>query len=98
MPNKVAYPGPADVELLIRSLGLFDDDALATALGLIDLDTLAAAASRQWEEETGWIPFLADSEDVTRRYDPQGPNWRPWIQGGGYPLDLGVGLVSLTSL
>lgn len=95
---KTAYPDQQDIERILRSTGLFDADALDTAILDLDLETLAAAAIREWEMATGWIPFLADSVAVTRYFDPQGPNFRPQVGGGGYVMDLGTGLISLTSI
>jgi hypothetical protein len=95
---KLAYPDSHDCERVLRSLGLFDADALDAAILDLDLETAASAASRQWEEETGWIPFLADAAAVTRFFDPQGPNRQPQVVGGRYVMELGTGLVTLTSV
>jgi len=99
---RAAMPGEADLEILIRSLNLFDTDALSDVLELLDLETFAAAAVRQWEEETGWIPFLAETTpaldggvDETRYFDPPGPNTRGQFIGGGTDLRLDCGLVVL---
>lgn len=95
-------PTEADLEVALRSLGLFDTDELSEVLQFLDLSIFADAAVRQWEEETGWIPFLADtseeSADQIRYYDPPGPNRRPQIQGGSYTLDLGAGIVILETV
>jgi hypothetical protein len=105
VPAKAFYPTEADVEVALRALGLFDTDELPEILQFLDLATFADAAVAQWEEETGWHPFLANTTDIndedqdeTRYFDPGGPNFRPQILGGGYQLDLGTALWKYTAL
>lgn len=62
----------------------------------------AAAAVAEWENETGWAPFLADASSSVRTYDPPGggPPNRGFgaLYGGGRRLTLCGGIVSITSL
>ncbi len=54
----------------------------------IDLDDEVQAAIDQFEAETGYIPFLAETVDSTTLYDPNGTEM----------LDLLSGYVSITSV
>jgi len=76
------YPTAADIQGLLTQAGITAD---AT-----ELATYAAAAVSEWEQATGWKPFLAGATDQTRRYTPE--EW------GMATLDLGGGLVELTSV
>lgn len=95
---RAEYPNGNDLSGLLTSLNLFDATELATFLVDMDLDTLVQAAATQFEMESGWIPFLGDSSDVTRYFDPAGPNQRlPGSRGGSYLLSLNAGLLTVTS-
>lgn len=91
-----AYPVDADVVAFIAAAGI------ALPSGMAALEGYAEAANREFEQETGWPPFLADADDSTRTFDPPGPH----LTGGGYAqtrggrrvLALRAGLVSLTSI
>jgi hypothetical protein len=92
-------PDQHDVEAALRALGHLSIEELSALILDLDLEGQAAAAVAEWEALTGFKPFLADLVDVTRYYDPPGPNTRlPGGRGGGYLLDLGTGLVSVTSI
>lgn len=90
----------------IDGLGLLDKASLADFTAGIDLQSKIDAATDRVEKVTGWKPFLMDSADVTRYYDPPGPNQSRFFPGGGYLLttgggrilDLEAGLLQLTSI
>jgi len=56
------------------------------------LGELVAAAIKEWEARSGWLPFLKDAADQTRFYNP------PRCSNDGVVLDLGRGLLVITSL
>lgn len=99
MPRS-AYPDSNDCEAILRAQGLFSSSDLASIILDLDLEGKAAAAAAEWERCTGWVPFLGDTVDATRYFDPPGPNQRlPGALGGGYLLTLPeTGLLSLTSI
>ena len=86
MPS--TFPLQADVEAYISALGVVDEDLLGDTLTQLRLDVKAEAAKEEWERRTGWKPFLKDTVDVTRRFNP--PN--------GSDLWLSAGLLTLTSV
>lgn len=67
-----------------------------------DLDTKLQAAIEQFENETGWKPFLQDQANVVRTFDPPGARGAATssdqILGGGRALVFGAGLMALTSV
>ena len=101
MPDQAAYPTDADLLELIQSTGVIDTSG--TNFGRMRLQDKIDSAIGDWEQRTGWEPFLADGVDVTRLYDPPGPNVTRQggilnLRGGGKKLFLDAGLVALTSL
>lgn len=87
-----AAPQVEDLEAMLADAGITppSQPRLASAL---------AAAVRHWETETGWAPFGPVVQ--TRYYDPPGPHsmmslWS--IEGSGNVLDLGAGVLSVTSV
>lgn len=94
---KTTYPSPAELEAYVVSTGLVTADDV----GDVDFQSATEAAIREWEERTGWLPFLAAASTTSRRYDPPGPNRSPsspWTtRGGHWRLWLGAGIVSSTT-
>jgi hypothetical protein len=92
-----AYPTSTELSSYLVGTGLVSSTVAAT----LSLTDKAAAASSGWEEATGWHPFIKDSSDVARRFDPPGPNrghgiW--WPRGGKWVLTLPAGLLTVTSI
>lgn len=91
-------PQAGDLAAYLIGLGLIDITQAAT----LPLSVFCESASAAWEERTGWHPFVRDSVDVARRFDPPGPNnprggiWS--ARGGRAVLDLRAGLLSVTSI
>jgi hypothetical protein len=100
--SHTVLPGSADLSSYITGLNLFDSGELAAVLARIGLADKAAAAAAAWQEQTGWYPFIKDTSDVSRRFDPPGPNshhggvWA--LRGGKWVLDLRAGLLVVTSI
>ena len=95
-------PTAADLQQSLVSIGMLANPPSDTEK-LLDLDSMVNAAVREWERVSGYRPFLANAADVTRVFNPPGPNeqvGRYWVQlrGGGYKLIFDNGLASLTSL
>ncbi len=102
MPQS-GYPDINELEDLLTSAGILA--ASAGAENKLFTEAYLDAAIEEWEHTTGWHPFLKDSQDVMRLFDPPGaPNrhaatfgafaWR----GGGRILELDGGLLTVTSL
>jgi hypothetical protein len=84
------YPTGTDVAALLTASGFTAPDGS-------DLDPYAIAAARQWERETGWLPFIAT--DSVETCDPPGPAQTFYgIGGGGTVLRLRKGLLSINSV
>lgn len=85
-----AYPTAEQVVQGLVGGGYWPDDADQRAAGVVQATAARAAAIREFEERTGWYPFLADAEaaDEERFFDA--------TDGFGY-LDLGAGLLELAS-
>ncbi|MCX6359782.1 MAG: hypothetical protein NT029_08255 [Armatimonadetes bacterium] len=82
---------------LLADAGLWD----GTAPTGVDADGYVAAARGEFEARTGRLPFLGTAQ--TRTFDPPGPNtsgkrWFGFSRGGGRILNLGTGLLSVTTL
>jgi 8-oxo-dGTP pyrophosphatase MutT (NUDIX family) len=94
---KTLYPSAAELEAYVVSTGLVSADDV----GDVDFQSAAEAAVREWEEQTGWLPFLAAAANTSRRYDPPGPNrsggFTGTLRGGASRLWLGAGIVSSTT-
>lgn len=94
------WPSTTDISNLLSAGGLTSTDWGSFSLANARLEAIA-----EWERLTNWKPFKVDTNDVTRYYDPPGPNQRAnfgypyWgIRGGSNVLYLDAGLLSLTSL
>lgn len=90
MPNYDKYPCGQDVQNILINTGI----TLTTGL---DYDEAAKAAIAEFENRTGWYPFLAGPPS-TRFFDPprMGPSaGRTEADRGGKELILGVGLLDL---
>lgn len=81
-----SYPDETALADFLSGLPL---PGMAEAAAALDLAGFAAAAADQWEDETGWFPFLADGADSARVFDPPSDSRL---------LPLAAGLLSLTSL
>lgn len=103
MPRS-AYPVAGDVWEFLIGAGLMASSGLSEAERFLDLDGAAAWARDRFEERTGRLPFLGDTDDVTLYFDPPGPDSRQGMGygtsylGGSRILQLDCGLISLTSL
>ncbi len=82
------YPTGDDLAAYLTSLGIIDAATASATLARMNLGTKAMAAAREWERATDYRPFLAGDEDETRIFDPPTCG----------QLDLGAGLLSVTSL
>lgn len=78
------YPTDDDVKLLVAGSGVTLPAGFVFA-GYAD------AATQEFQQLTGFVPFLKDSSDVERVYGPPG-------RRASNVLELGAGLLSLTSL
>ncbi|OFX13605.1 MAG: hypothetical protein A2W00_04460 [Candidatus Eisenbacteria bacterium RBG_16_71_46] len=96
--GQAAAPTSDDLKQYIESLGVINPTKFDDAVALMRLDVKAPAAWSDWEKRTGWKPFLKDAADVTRWFDPPGPNREGVSRGGGRLLRLEAGLLTLTSL
>lgn len=97
MPH-TAYPTGTEVGAFIESLGILTGEELAALSTGTTLADLAEAARDAWEADTGWRPFLKDVADVSRRFDPPGPNRRGLTRGGANLLTLEAGLLDVTTI
>ena len=86
MPTYTSYPTAADVEALLKSAKYWpeDSDATAVALAREQAAIAAAGAAREFENRTGWLPFLAKAEPTARVFD---------ATSGEGVLELGAGLL-----
>jgi len=94
---KTQWPTPAEVQAhltLAGAWGDISDDLSSVIQGAID------ATVRDFEDQTGWNPFLAAAADSTRYFDAPGPYSNGYLgrTGGGNKLELDGGLLSVTSL
>src|ERR1051325_262461 len=88
-----SYPNSENLEDYFDSINVIDEGIRKETYALMRLDLKALAAKAAWENLTDWTPWLKDSADVTRYYDP------PTMGGGrGRDLWLGAGLLSITEL
>lgn len=60
----MAYPTGYELRAFLISNGLIAPNANES----LDCDSLIQAAVAQWEGDTGWYPFLGDSETISTRY------------------------------
>lgn len=83
MNPRVAYPVAADLNALLVACGF-----TAPQIALQDLEAKCLSASSRWEKESGYKPFLAETQDSESTYDAP----------RGRTLELRGGLVALTKL
>lgn len=88
------WPAVSDVRTLLAGAGItstLDDTALGTLLD---------GAVAQFEQRTGWLPFVAAEDESVRLFDPPGlvPGVAYGFIGGGQRLKFGAGLVSASAL
>lgn len=83
----MAYPTATELKTFLLSAGLISDPTVPPD-SYIDYQGAVDSAVLEWEQYSGWKPFLIDTNDVTRYFDP--PNSRA--------LRFGAGLSSLTSV
>lgn len=76
----MAYPTTSDVTALLTLAGV--------SYGAADIASILAGVEQEWEDRTGWQPFIKDGSDNHRHFDPP----------CGNRLNLKAGLMSLTSL
>ena len=94
---KNAYPMDSDLMAFLTGAGL----SLPPAL---DLQGKCDAAAAEWEQRTGWLPYLAEADASgqpvvsTRLFDPPCSAGRSPGSRSGRSLFLGTGLLSLASL
>ena len=95
MPVRTSYPADSDIESFIAGCGI-------TVPSGFDFVGSAQAAIDEFEDRTGRKPFLIDSNDVVLTYDAPGKTAQSrtfWpISGGGRILNLGLGILSVTSI
>lgn len=100
--GRTSYPQAENLDDSIEVIGVINPDNIEDFKSLVRTDIRAAAAWQNWEQQTGYKPFLASLQ--TRRYDPPGANRGPghWPfgerRGGGRLLDLHSGILSVTEL
>lgn len=91
------YPTENDVRDLLSAGGV-DTSAIVDPT----MRHILGWAVGEWEHMTGWFPFIGDTADVTRRYDPPGPDPHTtgyfMARGGFVTMKLNAGLLSVTSL
>lgn len=100
--SHAALPQPGDLNRLLVSAGMIVAPP-SDVQQMLDVETACTAAAAEWSKITGYTPFLGNSADVLRKYDPPGPvvnavryGWRS--RGGQITLHLDNGLISLTSV
>lgn len=107
---KTAYPTGIDLWNYLQSSKLIND-SISIDSSSIDPEQAINSAINEWENDTNYIPFLAESVDSTLYYNPPGTeiqasqpyavgglynNWG-WM-GGSQRLFLNTGYVSVTSI
>ena len=87
MPDYTTYPTAGDVEALLKSAKYWpaDGDTTGIALAREQAAIAAAGAAREFENRTGWLPFLAGPTATTRLFDA--------TDGYGV-LEFGAGLLA----
>ena len=94
---KNAYPMDSDLMAFLAGTGLSVPPSL-------DLQGKCDAAAAEWEQRTGWLPYLAEADASgqpvvsTRLFDPPCSAGRGPGSRSGRSLFLGAGLLSLASL
>lgn len=93
MPTS-AYPIGSDLQNFLEGAGLVPSPISGTST-LLDFNGAIWSAITDWERDTHWEPFLADSSDQTVLFSPNelmsSPNELPYL-----PLD--GGFISITSI
>jgi hypothetical protein len=91
----MTYPNGADVFAFLKSVTSIYPPA-------VQCDEAAAAAAKEWEDRTGWLPFVSDGATLVQRYfDPPGSTprqGRGGYVGGGRVLELDGGIVESSSV
>lgn len=103
MATHAAYPQTSDLGQDLSDMGLESLFADPRAmLNFLTRGDFVGSAITEFEEKTGFVPFLATASD-TQYYDPQGPEdnhsgltyaWK----GGKRVLQLGTGYTSITQV
>lgn len=94
--SRTTYPQDSDIQSFVTNAGLVVPSGFTfTGYG--------AAASAEWEERTGWQPFLQDASATARIYNPPGdrPTNRDWQNnqyGGARILNLYAGIANAAAL
>src|SRR5512146_1155633 len=83
----MAWPTSSDLLVYLRASGLVSSTLTSTE-ELLDFSGAVSAAIDQWEDETGWSPFVSTGAVEYRRFLPP----------IGALLDLGGGLLTLSTL
>lgn len=93
----MSWPTSSDLQDYLAAGGVTMPDGSAVS-ALVASDALIGAAVTLFEESTGWVPFIGDTQ--TRYFDPPGYpiNGLGSWGGGGVVLKLGAGLISVSSL
>lgn len=89
-----AWPTTTELSTRLTEDGFTSLPSTATLQAALD------TGKGNWEEETGFIPFLASGAHVARYFDPPGPpaSARNAIRGGGRVLHLQGGFAALTHI
>ncbi len=62
--SKSAYPNSSDLLILLQGIGALNAPPSAAQQALLDSQDFVQQAIDLWEEKTGYIPFLADTEET----------------------------------
>lgn len=89
-----AYPTSAECLALFTEVGI----TLPSGLGANQLDYYRYEAIDEFESETGYEPFLADSSTSQLRFDPPGVNQRGRVKGGAKRLLLNNAFATITEV
>lgn len=91
MADYTQYPGPLDVEVKLKSIGIWPTDPYKALLAQEQAEIGAGAVVDEFERRTGWRPYLvtSDAEDSTYTFDATDAYGE---------LSLDGGFVSITSV
>lgn len=99
------FPSDADIQAFIVSCGVNMPSQVVGAfnayMSTYTVAGIAGAAQIEFQERTGRIPFIKDSSDVARVFDPPGAYSaleQTFYKGGEKILELDSGLLSCTSI
>lgn len=84
MADYTKYPTGTDLVLLLKSINAFPADGLTTLIALAteQADIAAQAAADEFENSTGWLPFLANPTATPRYFDHTNQTGILDFQGG----------------